>query len=331
MRIHSPVAGGSGAANIHHTLASAIEGYEVDAYDPRLEYFPPLLLARRRRADIVHAPPDHAALTAHPRSPLVVTFHNYVLDPGMRAYSSLAQRVHYRTDLRWLTRRALERAAVVTAVSRHTSELVQEDLGFRGRIEVIPNGVDERRFAPRSEPHDGVRVLFCGNVSRRKGGQHIQAVAEQLDPGVELVVAAGLRSQEQPFRENNIAWLGRVSSAEMPSLYNRVDILFHPAIREGLSLSVAEAMASGLPVVAASASSLPEQVHEGRGGYLCSADNAGMFAERINALASDADLRTTMGRYNRALIESRYRQEQMIEGYERIFRELAGGTGRREA
>ena len=142
---------GSGALVVHEMLAESLPNYRVISYSPKLEYFPPAMRAlRTESAGILHTTPDHGLLLLRRGQKLVATFHNFMLDEGMRPYSSWAQRLHYRTDLRYLTMKALERADAVTAVSRFTAELVNQELDFDDRIRVITNGVDTQRFRPRN-------------------------------------------------------------------------------------------------------------------------------------------------------------------------------------
>ena len=94
-----------------------------------------------------------------------------------------------------------------------------------------------------------------------------------------------------------------------------------PTVREGFGLSVAEAMACGLPVVVSDCSSLPELIDHGKGGYLCPVGNVDMFAEKINFLAENPDLRKQMGEYNRAKVEMMFSLDQMIENYKKLFEE----------
>jgi glycosyltransferase involved in cell wall biosynthesis len=109
---------------------------------------------------------------------------------------------------------------------------------------------------------------------------------------------------------------------KMPMRYKEMDILVMPTVREGLSLSVLEAMASGLPVVASNCSSLPEQIDDGKGGFLCPVGDAEAFAERINILADSAKLRREMGGYNRAKVEQKFSLEQMVNEYRKLFWEF---------
>jgi glycosyltransferase involved in cell wall biosynthesis len=101
-----------------------------------------------------------------------------------------------------------------------------------------------------------------------------------------------------------------------------MDILLMPTVREGFGLSVAEAMATALPVVASDCSSIPELVDNGEGGYLCPVGDVGAFAEKINFLAANPSLRKEMGEYNRDKAVRMFRLDQMVEGYKQLFEEV---------
>lgn len=316
---------GSGAYVVHKALEASLPGYNCHMYNPALEYFPLALISMRRHGStIVHAPPDHAALVTPRGAQLVITFHNYYLDPAFIASSSLLQKLHYRTDLRILTSKAVRRASAVTAVSNYTAQLVQEDLRFRGRVVVIPNGIDVSRFSVQPHEHRKIRVLYCGNLSVRKGAHLLTPIAEKLTKEIEFWIANGLRGN--PFRTRparNMRILGPVSYSDMPALYNEVDIVIVPSLREGFGLVAAEAMASGLPVVASKGSAMTELVVEGESGFLVGPEEVSAFAERLNNLASDRSLRERMGRFNRERIVKYFNVETMVERYARLFAELA--------
>jgi len=131
MRIASPMGRGSGAHVLHQTLAGAIPGYLVFDYNPYWTLFPPalpLLFRSQPVPDIIHTTPDSGFFFEKKNIPLVITFHNLVLDNFMQQYSSLAQKMHYRTVLRYFTNKSLSRAAAVTSVSHFTAELVRKEL-----------------------------------------------------------------------------------------------------------------------------------------------------------------------------------------------------------
>ena len=323
-RVVSPMATGNGAFVLHRLLEDSLADYRVFPYDPRWTYFPPLLKTLPiPRGDIVHTTPDHAIFFCRSEQPLVVTLHNYVLDPFMRDHSSLLQQFHYRTDLRWFTARAIEAANVVTAVSQFTADLAMSDLGIDKPVRIIRNGIDADRFAPRGlrRRQGPVRVLFSGNLTRRKGAALLPEIAKMLSPNIEICCASGLAAGANHSNLTGIKMLGHIPHQSMPNLYNDVDILLMPTVREGLSLAILEAMACGLPVVATRCSSLPEQIHDGRGGYLCAPGDSNAFVKRLSELADSEALRRQMGDYNRELIEREFSLRVMLDAYRDLFDE----------
>lgn len=327
MRIVSPLASGNGAYVVHKLLESRIPGYKVRGYDPRWTYFPPVL--RRfadSRAALVHTTPDYAVFVRSRTAPLVITFHNFVLDAFMRPYSSLAQRLHYRFDLKWWTNMALREARAVTAVSRFTAGMVKRELGYPGNVRVIYNGLDTALFTPRTSPPSASRplkVLFSGNLTRRKGADLLARIAERVAPNVRILYTLGLRTRKQLAAHPRLECIGAVRYEDMPALYRDVDMLLYPSVREGFGLSVAEAMACGLPVVATECSSLPELVEHGKGGYLCRLGAVDEFARAVNALAESASLRRQMGEFNRARAERDFSLTRMVDEYRALFDEVS--------
>ncbi|MES9904335.1 MAG: glycosyltransferase family 4 protein [Sedimenticola sp.] len=318
------MASGNGAHVVHSRLRDQIPIYHLCSYSPKLTYFPPLLFGRCTLdgADLVHTTPDYARFFYRPDVPLMLTFHNYVLDHAMGAYGSPLQRLHWATDLRWLTRSAVSVADNITAVSQYTAELVRSDLGYQGEIKVIPNGVDTNLFQPAgSVKRKVIRVLFSGNPTSRKGAQWLPDIALKLDPGIELWCTGGLRS-DVTIGGSRIHYLGAVRYEKMPELYRSVDILILPTVREGHSLAVLEAMASGLPVVSSNCSSLPEQIDHKQGGYLIDVGDIRGYADAINCLASDSALRQKMGMYNRDKAECQFTLSRMVEAYRSIFNQI---------
>jgi len=305
---------------VHQALAASIPGYHCLTYEPGREWFPPsLLLARGAAAPLVHAPPDHAVWVTPKNSRLLVTVHNYYLDASTKTFSSCVQRIHYRTDLRLFTKRALARADGVTAVSQFLADLVRDDLGYSGKITVIPNGIDLGRFHTPTErlQRSTVRILFAGNLSVRKGARILEALPSLMDPSAELWIASGLRHQHSSaqIKHQNVRWLGRVPLVEMPELYRSVDILLLPSFREGCSLTMVEAMASGLPVIAADAPCFREFLMPEQGALLARPGSAEEMAEQINRLVRDPELRLRMGSFNRNEAVRRFDRSVMISAY----------------
>ena len=329
-RIISPIPTGSGAYVLHKMIEARIENYRVHGYNPYLTLCPPALpfLCRQQGIpDLIHTTPDYAAFFKREKTPLIITFHSFVLDKETKVYSTLLQRIHHQTDLRFFTRKALTSAAVVTAVSHFTAALVKKELGYRGNIQIIYNGVDVNQFLPvysSRTSNKGVKVFFSGNLTRRKGAHWLPSIAEKLSKNVHLYYTQGLRTRNILPSATGLYSVGSVYFEDMPDRYNEMNILVMPAVREGFGLAIAEAMACGLPVVASNCSAIPELVDHDKGGFLCPVGDVDAFAEKINILADSPGLRREMGEYNRAKVEKMFTVERMVREYQDLFDSVLG-------
>lgn len=325
--VWSPMPTGSGAIEVHKHLAERLSDYELRPFDPRLELFPPLLCSLRNPdARIVHATPDHGAMVVSRGQELVVTFHNFVLDGDESMGKGLLRKLHYHTDLRWLSTAALHRAAIITAVSDFTARLVEDFFDLQRPVQVIPNGIDTALFSPAThdDRRNGVRVIVSGNASMRKGTHRIAAIAARLDPSIQILCTISESERIRWIGDiPNVHALGQQPPERMPSVYRDADILLMPTAREGFGLAVAEAMATGLPVVSSDRSTMPELVRDGMGGFVCPLDSPAVFADRINRLARDIEMRNRMGAFNRREAERRFGLARMVDSYAALFAELA--------
>jgi len=324
MNILSPIATGSGAHIVHKNLEHGINDYTVIPYQPYRTLFPPSLwpIGRKSKPTIVHTTPDYALFHKQRNVPLVLTFHGYVLDQYMSAYSSFLQRVHYQTDLKWFTKLSLGSADKITSVSNYTAQLVEQDQGLSKKIQVIYNGVDESIFVPIKDykkSSKNIRVLFSGNLKTSKGAQWLFPILKKLGKNITILYTSGLRGKGALSEHPRLINVGKIEHKNMPELYQSADILLFPTVREGLPLVVLEAMACGLPVVATNCSSLPELIDSGKGGFLCGLGDVDDFANKINLLAENINLREEMGAYNRANVEKKFTLNRMVSEYKELF------------
>lgn len=327
MRIYSPVISGSGVFVLHKQLEQHIDGYHVRAFNPALGLLPMMAaVAGRPAVPITHSIPDLGPWVAHPDSRLVATFHGYYLDAERLAQASIAQRIFYKTMLRHAIAGSVARARVVTAVSTFLADLIQRDWRLGKKLVVIPNGIDTEAFRPGEKTADDgtIRILFTGNPIRNKGIHHLAALSREMPANVRISYTQGMRrgaAGPMPDSGNLVAVPGR-PHGEMPGLYRENDIFFFPSLREGFGLSVAEAMACGLPVVATRGSALTELVDHGKGGFLFEPGNRQQMRDSLMRLIGDPALRMAMGNYNREKICRKYSIRDMIEGYQQVFASL---------
>ena len=321
--IYSPVISGCGAYFVHEILAKGIPSYRIRGIGPTRGSIPIIQRLARSGADLIHTQPDLGPYILGRDQKTVVTFHGFSLDLAGTNNASKAQSLFYKRVLEPAIRASLEKADVITAVSKFTAELVVSYLGVSKNIEIINNGVDTDSFHPRGtcENRDIV-IFFSGNPTKRKGAEYLVSLAESLPQGVTVQYTEGFRKRYSIQTTKKLVAIPAVPRSSMPDLYRSADIFLFPSFREGMSLALLEAMASGLPVVAANTSSIPELVAHGRGGYLFEYGNHSQMLEFVMRLVRDQRLREDMGAFNRERIMADYGQQKMILAYSQLFESL---------
>ncbi len=215
------------------------------------------------------------------------------------------------------------------------------------QIRVIPNGVDTRRFAPRPEQRRDARErlglpansFVIGTVGRMvpiKDHPTLLRAAELLaGRGVDAcIVLAGSGpelARNQQWVESSATLAGRVrflgGCDNIPDVLNALDVFVLPSLREGMSNTLLEAMASGLPVVATRVGGNPELVDDDSSGWLFSPGDAAGLAVRLERLAHDAELRRRFGAAARERAVAQFSLERMVTNYRKLYLELAGRRG----
>jgi glycogen(starch) synthase len=198
-----------------------------------------------------------------------------------------------------MTVEAHRRAERIFAISAFTRRELVELLGVEEqRIALCPLGVDPSFRAVTRPPRDGVRnLLFFGRIIYWKGFlDAIEALghvarAGQRDWTYRLVGFGHKQRALDAAREQGIgeqvAVLDPVDDAGLREHLAWADLAVMPSYFESFGLSIAEAQAAGLPVVAYAAGSVPEIVADGETGWLAPARDVRALAEAIAAALAD--------------------------------------------
>jgi len=228
--------------------------------------------------------------------PFVVSYHT----PTSEYISYLSSGVRLGRALRRLTRRYerwfLERADVVIVPSESTRQSVQDDLGVNTPVELIPNGVDTRRFRPvdtreflaeydleTAEPLVG----YTGRHGYEKCLETILDAAETLD--VTVVFGGDGPAREELAEEAtgrdgvDARFLGFLDRDDLAAFYASLDVFLFPSPVETQGLVALEANACGTPVVGADSGALATTIDDDVTGYQFDTGNVEEFRAKIRA------------------------------------------------
>lgn len=245
-------------------------------------------IAARARGSLVFSPANLAPL-AWPRNVLVMHDAAVLREPD--AYSAAYRRWH-----RWFGLTVARRALAVITVSEFSrGELVSLAGLDPARVHVVPGGVSGR-FHP-SVDHERVAaklglsrpyVLTIATADRRKNLASLTVAARRLaGEGIELVWAG----DDRPYFSSagaipDLRSLGYVDDADLPGLYAGARAFVLPSRYEGFGLTCLEAMACGVPVVAADRAALPETC--GGAALLVDPDDPSAVADALQRAVRDA-------------------------------------------
>lgn len=217
------------------------------------------------------------------------------------------------------------------ALSKDLERYLVEKVGIdSGRVVRICNGVDTERFTPVvTTPESGAVVI--GAVGRM----------EQIKDHLTLVKAFAIVARESvldlrlvivgdgTYRERLTAYLDEHGLSDrcdfpgfcddVPALLQTFDIFVLPSLSEGISNTILEAMASGLPVIATRVGGNPELVRDNETGYLVAAADAEAMARRIDDYAQDPDLRRRHGAAGRQQALDEFSLATMVERYRAVY------------
>lgn len=275
-------------------------------------------LLRTWQADILHthdpktlvygAPAARIARVAH----IVHTCHGNGLAPFPRAARAFSM-AFWLADKMVCVSDDLTRQMVEIGINPH-------------KICTVLNGINTSFFS-FAGPKSGTDTVTVARLSPEKDiATLIQAVEiiRKACPAFRLEIAGdGVCMDELQAMvrelglENQIRFLGQIRDVRVA--LERASLFILPSLREGVSLTLLEAMACGLPVVATRVGGNPEVVKEGETGLLVPARSPGELAQAILSLLQDPDLLQRMGLAARQRIEQHFDIRSMVSKYEEIY------------
>ena len=230
----------------------------------------------------------------------------------------------------------------------HREEGVGQRLRGTTREVVIPNGI---QLPPAPTTADRLRARkslgvtesdFVVGIVARLGAEKahevlfeaIAACAASV-PQVRLVVIGG-GDRETELRDlarelgidSRTTFLG--IRRDVPDLLPGLDVACLSSVHEGMPITLIEAMAAGLPIVATDCGSVRDMVEDGEQGFVVPVGDVENFADRLQRLAHQEPLRAQMGKSGRARVENDFRIQDTARGYEELLtRHLGAESAKR--
>jgi len=325
---------------VEHVPAGPAAVLPKDELLPHMAEFGAVLGGRwaaKARPDVVHAHFWMSALAALAAAgsvdvPVLVTFH---------ALGTVKRRHQGPADTSPPERLALERgigrdaAGVIATCSDEVFELARMGVP-RGKVSVVPCGVDLDRFTPEGPAAAGgarPRILSMGRLVERKGVDTvIRALA--LVPDAELVVAGGpprdgldadpdVRRLVETARAAGVAdrvtFLGSVGRAEIPALLRSADVVACVPWYEPFGMVPLEAMACGVPVVASAVGGLVDTVVDGETGVLVPPRRPDELAGALRDLLADGSRSRALGTTGARRARARYSWTRVAADTEQVY------------
>lgn len=231
--------------------------------------------------------------------------------------------------------------AFIAVAEEHGRFLVEQERFPAAKVRVVPNGVDCQRFVPHPQRRIELRRSLglspsspvCGIVAALRPEKNhslflqTASLIAARQPDARFVIVgdgperARLESETMQLGlADRVLFLG--SRKDIPDLLATLDLFLLTSDNEASPVSILEAMACELPVVATRVGSVAETVQEGRTGFLAPARDAVALADHAMELLESNSLRSVFGQAGREHVLAHGSLESMVEGYERLIAEI---------
>jgi glycosyltransferase involved in cell wall biosynthesis len=235
----------------------------------------------------------------------------------------------------------LQVADAVIAISDAVAQMVRAQNGVRWKVVIIRDAVNASPWAPSPDAKNLARrrwhlrdtdfvAAAVGRLIPDKGYDcAIDALAKLPPEERPILLLAGEGPQERELRRQAIElgvgewvrWLG--FQDEVRWVLWASDVFIHPSRKEGLSCAILEAMAAGLPVIAASVGGVPEVVRHGVTGWLVPPDDPVALTEALRLLRGDELLRHRLSENAQRFVRQHHNPDQLVTATLSVYERLA--------
>jgi glycosyltransferase involved in cell wall biosynthesis len=295
-------------------------------------------LAAKEKFDVIHGNAEEACgvgnIAARIKAAYVFTSHAPNI-PTTGMLQGMSHPIRFLKSINtYLLRQAMDEADRIVAFSQFSRKLIVNGLGnaCANRVEVIPPGIESSWFEVEKNKVIPGQLLFWGRVEEEKGLTELfvalNTVAKKF-PNVRLtLVGEGNRLQEYKSLvtrlglTNRVEFTGWLNNQEIQTLAAKCSIGIFPSRIESFGLSLVEAMATGLPVIAARGGAVPENIKDGVTGTLVPVNNSDALAEAINKALENPQYSETMAIVAKSAVKKNFSWDQAADSMIEIYKNL---------
>ena len=195
------------------------------------------------------------------------------------------------------------------------------------KLYYVYNGIPELPFSHNKQIDDVIRFICVGSLSDRKNQKALIEAMTLLKPTLRdkmqliLVGDGEVRTDlELLAKQNNLTnviFMG--SCTNVPELLKAADVFILASKDEGLPISIIEAMREGLPIIGSRVAGIPEQIIEGRSGYVIGTTASSVADAYAEMLSKTKDELAVMGRESYNLFLEKFTEDSMFNKYMHVF------------
>lgn len=235
--------------------------------------------------------------------------------------------------LKYILKFNLSKADFITATSQNLTR--ETSLYTDKKVKTIPFGVDTTKFSThKRNMSNRITLGIVKSLEEIYGIKYlIEAFAKiafkYMNTELLIVGDGPLESELKTMCkklniEDRVIFAGKIPNSKIPDMLSSIDIFVMPSLSESFGVSILEAEACGLPVVATNVGGIPEVVRDSETGFLVAPGDSNAIAEKLCLLVEDGKMREKFGAYGRKFVELNYdwkdSVEKMYELYSSILR-----------
>jgi glycosyltransferase involved in cell wall biosynthesis len=262
--------------------------------------------------------------------PCVVSVHGVLAERG--TFANLAQVAYLRS----FGSEVLRGADRIICLTHSDAAEIRQYGCPPEKIRLVPNAIDTELFKPCKKREDNL-VVWVGRFVPEKGLEYLIKAAEIVSKRFRTVrflfVGYGpLRAEitkmanDHGLLDKFVTITGPISRREIARILSSATIFVFPSLKEGLPVSVLEAMASEIPIVSSNVKGINEIILDQQTGFLVPPKKPEAIANSILTLLNNKDLRRKFGRRARQLVTEKYSWTRVIREMEKVYHEAVGET-----